>query len=113
MNIRNTYRVGDSLMKDDESGRVHYRSEMIQKWNGMWVRKDQYEARHPQEFVRAGNDPHALRDIRPDTKSPVTTNAAELYIGETTVLAKTNGPAHHLYDPGIGEMIIGLSFEVS
>ena len=36
MPIRNSWRIGDWLMKDDESEAVYYRSQMKKIWNGTW-----------------------------------------------------------------------------
>jgi len=112
MAIRNTHRVGDYLMVDDESGFTHYASEMVQRWDGAWVHKSNNETRHPQEFVRARMDPRALLNVRPDEFSPVIDNTFNLEIGVTTVSTPINGPAAHLFHPGIGKMIIESANEL-
>lgn len=111
MAIRNTHRVGRHLVRDDESGAVYYDDEMVKRWDGLMVHKSQYEGRHPQEFVRAKNDPKALIDVRRDTPWPSPTNAQAVYIGTTNV-PTPNGPASHLYKPGIGEMVVASTFIV-
>lgn len=105
MPIRNRHRVGDYLMVDDESGFVHYRSEMVKIWDGTWRHKKMFETRQPQEFVQAPADPKALRHIRPDTPAPVPVNTVSAFIGETNIPLKTT-PAGHLFKGGIGQMII-------
>jgi len=109
--IRNRHKIGDYLMTDDMTGSVHYASEMRTQWNGLIVHHSRYEERHPQEFVRAGKDPFAVRDTRPvpDLAAPV--NAIPYSVGVTNVPAPY-GPAAHLYEPGIGEMKIGTTFRV-
>ena len=112
MAIRNTHRVGDYLMVDDESGLTHYASEMVQIWDGSWRHHSNAETRHPQEFVRARNDPKPLRHVRPDGFSPSIDNTFDLVIGETNVPMRLDGPAAHLFQPGIGKLEIESSNEL-
>jgi hypothetical protein len=122
MPIRNAHKVGDYLMTDDESGIVYYASEMVKRWDGQFVHKSQNEFRHPQEFVKALNDPRALRDIRPDggcggcdcadcadcgTACPL-----PCYIGETNIPFPTNSPGARALQQGVGEASIGATFRV-
>lgn len=108
---RNRWKIGDYLMRDDESGKIHYASEMIRRWDGHYVRMDQYETRQPQEFVRARKDPTALTEVRPD-QSFVKACDYTPFVGATTTETIT-GPASHLFEvDGIGEMEIGCSFIV-
>jgi hypothetical protein len=95
-------------MKDDESGRVHYASDMVERWDGHYVRRDQFETRQPQEFVKARKDPIGLTKVRPD-RVDRTLDFCQDFVGNTTVPIK-KGPATHLYDVGIGEAEIGLTF---
>lgn len=108
---RNRFRIGDYLVRDDESGIVRYRSQMTERWDGAMVSPKSWETRHPQEFVEALNDPQALTDIRPDEAVPVAANVEPVFIGATTVPTPT-GPATHLFQPGIGSAVIGLTFQV-
>jgi hypothetical protein len=62
--IRNTWRSGDSLAIDDESGLCHYASDMVRDWDGQMRHKDNLDGRHPQLDVRAKRDPVALRNVR-------------------------------------------------
>ena len=111
MPIRNRWKVGDYLMRDDESGRVHYRSEMVRRWDGLFVRKDQYETRQPQEFVHAYADPAALQDVRPDTPQAAVDMFNQTVVGNTSVPIP-RGPAWHLYNAGIGTWVIETTFVV-
>ena len=113
--IRNDWRAGDWLMKDDESGLVHYRSQMKKNWDGTWRHHTNTEPSHPQYFVKPSGDPKPLKKIRPDRAYPTPDNIVPLTVGETAVLTRT-GPATHLFDlgilggdPGIGEMTIEAS----
>lgn len=108
---RNRHNVGSYLMQDDESGFTEYRENMVKRWDGMWVRKDQFETRQPQEFVQARNDPRPLRHVRPEPLAEPPFLAETPLIGQTKVATPT-GPASHLFSPGVGEMIIGRSFVV-
>ena len=65
MTRRNTWRSGDYLAVDDESGLTHYASEMARDWDGTWKHKDNLDGRHPQLDVKSRRDPIALSDIRP------------------------------------------------
>ena len=103
---RNTHRVGDYLMIDDESGFTHYASEMVERWDGLYVHRDNNETRHPQWFVKARNDPRALRNVRPDIDQALVDNTFDLDIGETAVPMRLDGPAAHLFQPGIGKLVI-------
>lgn len=62
--MRNSWKSGDYLMVDDESGLTHYASDMVRDWNGQWRHKDNLDGRHPQLDVKAKRDPQALRDVR-------------------------------------------------
>lgn len=105
MPVRNRHKIGSYLVRDDESGFVHYREDMVKRWDGLWVRKDQFETRQPQEFVRARNDPKALRHIRPEEDAEEPVNSISGTVGDTGVVTPP-GPANHLFPAGIGEMII-------
>lgn len=108
--IRNQHRVGDYLMVDDESGLVMYKSEAVRRWDGLWVRKDQYETRHPQEFVHAKADPRSLTVVRPDDVAATPNNNPSGYIGQTT-LQTPDSPADHIFQSnvGIGDMVVSGS----
>lgn len=123
---RRNFKVGDHLVIDDESGFVHYASEVKQCWDGTIRRADQYETRHPQEFVRAKSDPYPVSPIRPDLPSIISDEDAALpaAVGNTAV-ATAVGAATHIHRRvrndqillGIGELVIEAigpeRFEVS
>lgn len=103
---RNTHRIGDYLMRDDENGFVYYRSDMVRLWDGTWRHKDNFETRQPQEFVQARRDPRALRHIRPEPSIEETvTNTVNGLIGET-IVETPQSPSGHLFKAGIGRMVI-------
>ena len=50
----------------DRSGMEFPYNEMIREWNGSFVHRSEYEARHPQDQPRAyGTEGHGLRNARP------------------------------------------------
>ncbi len=119
--VRNTHRVGDYLMMDGESGIVHYASEMVRRWDGIMVHWTNNETRHPQEFVRARNDPKVLRDVWPDGAYPkvCTVIYDGMNVGEYTVEADATsntsvdiplGASFHIFDLGIAATA-GSSFD--
>ena len=111
MAVRNGWRSGRHLVVDDESGKVLWDDQVRKRWDGALVESSQYETRHPQEFVKAKQDPYPLKDTRPDSATETPANFVGIFVGQTSVPVPT-GPASHLFDPGIGEMIVGTSFYV-
>lgn len=101
--IRNKHRVGDYLMVDDESGFTHYASEMVERWDGAWVHRDNNEYRNPQEFVRAKADPRALRNVRPQTNGAAPCLFTSPTIGDTDALTR-KGPLTNF--AGLGDMTL-------
>lgn len=115
MPIRNTHRIGDWLMMDDESGAVHYRSQMRKIWNGTWRHKSQFETRQPQEFIRAKGDPKALTHVRPEPAFASASSTIPFKVGNTNVDTKGNFPGSGTIfnfgftqdiGDGIGSMVI-------
>lgn len=62
---RRTYKKNDYLAIDDISGQTHYASEMRMTWDGKFVHKDNWDPRHPQDFVRSKNDTQTVPIARP------------------------------------------------
>jgi hypothetical protein len=57
---RSRYIRGDYNVIDDRTGRKVKRSECRLEWNGALVHKDEWEARHPQDFVRGIPDDQSV-----------------------------------------------------
>ena len=56
----------------DRSGREFPYKEMIKEWNGSFVHKSEFEAKHPQlERSKHTSDAQSLKDGRPARKEPV------------------------------------------
>lgn len=110
---RNRWRKGVHLVVDDESGRTYYSDKVRECWDGSVRHYSQYESRHPQEFVRAKDDPRPVHPIRAQEYEEVGEITSPILIGNTQLFTPV-GPATHLFRdvlagiplPGIGEMII-------
>ena len=111
MPSRHRHRVGRYLIVDDESGIVAYDDQIVKRWDGALVRKKAYETRHPQEFVRARNDPKPLKEVRPAVPSPQAALGPTYFVGNTNVPAY-KGMGYRLTQVGIGQMTIGQTFVV-
>lgn len=73
------YKHGDYKVQCDFSGFMCHASETRVTWQGYRVRKDFWEPRHPQDFVRAVTDDPSAPDPRPKkTADYVTVSASEL-----------------------------------
>ena len=88
------YKGGNYWMRSDRSGGDHRRSDMRKEWDNLWVHKDEWEPRQPQDFVKGVKDHQAVRDPRPTIDvvlSSTTTSAASSTGGFTiTVTSTTN-----------------------
>jgi len=59
------YREGDYLVRCDRSGQKALRSECVKQWNGLIVKKEFAEARHPLDRQRMPPAERAVHDARP------------------------------------------------
>lgn len=62
---RNYYLSGDHNVTCDVCSKKIKMSEAKLRWDGFLVCKDDYEMRHPQDFVRARQDKISVRETRP------------------------------------------------
>jgi len=75
MNNKNKYRHGDHNVICDYSGFKVKASECRMTWDGFFVRKDLWEPRHPQDFLKARGDKQSVDIARPEkTDSFLATN---------------------------------------
>jgi hypothetical protein len=86
---RTRYVKGDYNVISDRDGGKYKRSECRKEWNGLLVHRDEWEPRHPQDFVKGVKDDMSVPDPRPgaeDTHSvfETTLDAAE-DSGQTTL----------------------------
>ena len=89
---RHRHKIGSWLVEDEETGTVRYREKIVRRgFDGLLVTKGkQEETRHPQEFVRAGNDPRAVFPVRPQQLTPVP-NCGTLYTRVVSANSWSNG----------------------
>ena len=113
--IRRTWRRGEHLLIDDESGRTIVASEAIRLWDGSIRHYSSYEPAHPQWFFKARKDPKPLTEIVPEFPTSAAANIIPLTVGDTNVLTKVGAALGKFSigvlgnDPGIGEMVVGAS----
>lgn len=62
--MRNEYRHGDNNVICDVSGRKVKASETRKRWDGLVVCREDWEPRHPQDFVRGRRDRQVPSTIR-------------------------------------------------
>ena len=87
--MADNYRPGDHYKIDDRSGFKVRASRTRKQWDGLIVRSDRYESRHPQDFVRARRDMQAVTDPRPEPEpqwlDTITQTTAEHPAGSTVI----------------------------
>lgn len=79
----NNYIPGDYYRICDVCGFKYRQSEMLKRWDNVWVCSADFEPRHPQEFLRGKNEHIAAHDPRPDTSDAAAAETEEIY-GEST-----------------------------
>ena len=94
---RNTWKSGDWLVQDEESGLVRYASQTRHDWKGLVVSKPFADYEQPQDFVRPGDDPTPVtyNSRVPDVLTVST--STPLTIGRTGVPMPRNNAAFHLF----------------
>lgn len=90
---RRGYRPGDFLRTDDRTGFTVWASETRKEWTGAIVHRDVYEARHPQDYVRARVDRQSVPDPRPEP-DPVFVPAT----GPAMFLVQSDGVSNKSWD---------------
>lgn len=108
---RNRWRRGQWLVRDDESGFVHYADQVVRRWDGMYVRKDQDEPIDPQWFITAESDPTNVPFVRPDQPAGPACKTGLAYDAANQPIKSF--PGYNLYvGSSIGSMEIECSFIV-
>jgi len=64
--MQNWLKLGDWNAICDSCGRKFKASSMIKRWDGLFVCKEDYEIRHPQDFLRVRADKQVVPIARPD-----------------------------------------------
>lgn len=62
------YRPGDYYVICDRTGFKVLRSQCRRTWDGLIVRKESWEPRHPQDLIRARQDRQAVPDPRSEAE---------------------------------------------
>lgn len=76
---------GDFNVQCDRTGRKMKRSQCLKEWNGLLVRRESFEERHPQDYLRSFEDDQAVPDPRSE--------AGDSFIGTNTALEEFTGVA--------------------
>lgn len=63
--LSNQYKPGDHLVTCDRCGFTIYASESKKTWDGLIVCPEDWEPRHPQDFVRGKEDKQSVDNARP------------------------------------------------
>lgn len=61
---KNNWTPGDYNFICDRTGFKGKKSEMRKEWTGLWVRKEKWEPRHPQDLLRGRKDFPGVRIAR-------------------------------------------------
>ncbi len=64
--MSDTYIPGDHWVICDLSGFKVRSSDTVKQWNGLRVKREFYEPRNPQDFVRGRRDVQTVPDPRPE-----------------------------------------------
>ena len=65
--MRKPARLGDYKAYCDRTGFRMYASEMRMEWNGLFVRKESWERRQSQDYVKSKKDNQSVPIARPGT----------------------------------------------
>lgn len=100
------YIAGTWYRRDDRSGFKCRSFDTEKEWNGLWIRRDMFEERQPQDFVRGIADEQAVPEPRP--------TPAALYLGPTitTLNAAANAAATTIVVASTANMSNGDVLEV-
>jgi hypothetical protein len=81
------YIKGDYWQNCDVCGFNYRRSEMKERWDALWVCPEDWEPRHPQEFLEGVPDYQAVPVARPDYINTVstTTLTADMATGASSI----------------------------
>lgn len=85
------YRPGDFYRICERTGFKVYASETRKEWTGRFVRRESYERRQPQDFVRGLTDRQVVVDPRPEPSvdnfvGPLTTTLTDTFQAGATAL---------------------------
>lgn len=81
------YIPGDFWRCCDVCGFNYRASQTFKRWDGLWVCREDFETRHPQDFVRGRKDVQNVPSPRPET---------DVFIGPTEALTTEQGEPYRL-----------------
>ena len=94
----------------DRSGREFPYKEMIKEWNGSFVHKSEFEAKHPQlERSKHTSDAQSLKDVRPSRKEPMTVFVGGQGFFDHNDTMKPESRKSPVVVPMIGEVTVSIS----
>lgn len=109
---RRGWKRGDWLVKDEESGFTTYGTRVEYDYYGVLKLREQADPAHPQDFIRAKEDPYPVYPVsQPFRAFNLTESVVGFDVGTTTV-DTPDGPALHIFRPGIGDAILEYDFFV-
>lgn len=78
---RSRYKKGDWNIRCDVCGFKFKSSEVKQRWDGLWVCRDDWEERHPSDFFRSRKEDTSVPFSRPDDTAAALSPYVEQEIG--------------------------------
>lgn len=87
MSYKPYYLSGDHNAICDVCGREFKASRLVKRWDGFMVCREDWEPRHPQDFVRAKADLQAPQWTRPESKDMFVPIYNQLYYAGNLVNA--------------------------
>jgi len=110
MAYRSFWKEGDYKIQDDLTGEKFHASQAVKDYRGNIVHRKNLLKQNPQDFVKPINDGVPVTPMRPDNSDSPLVLYPE-FIGETNIPTPI-GPASHLYNAGVGQMVVGGTFIV-
>jgi hypothetical protein len=76
--MRNYLKLGDWNARCDSCGRKFKASMLQQRWDGLMVCKEDWETRHPSDFLKVQRERISVPFVRPETAPDVFVNSCNL-----------------------------------
>ena len=98
-----------ALAISDRSGAIFPYSEMVKEWNGSFVHKSEFEAKHPQLEKGAHKvDSEALKNARPDSEALPTVNSGDIVVvGGFGMFDGNNTMTTSIKEPILSQLFVG------
>ncbi len=102
MTVRRGWKKGDWKVQDQESGFPEYGTNVGYDYYGVLKVKNQMDQAHPQDFIRAKEDPTPIYPENPLFRAyNLTESVVGFTVGVTNVPTVTDSPSLHIYRPGV------------